>query len=64
MYQDPICKTWIMDGKESFSYVYLGDKFHFCSVNCIIEFLKKPIKYWHSTKAMRKLEEEDSKNEP
>ena len=64
MYQDPVCKVWMMEGKERFSYVYLGEKFLFCSVSCILEFLKTPIKYWHSTTTLRNLEEDNLKDEP
>jgi|GEM_PF-3360798 len=64
MKHDPVCRTWLLEEKESFSFKYLGERFHFCSVNCLEKFLKTPLSYWHKTRLALKSDDFEKDSEP
>ena len=41
---DPVCKMKV-DKKTQYSYEYKGEKYYFCSENCMNSFKEAPEKY-------------------
>ena len=49
MERDPVCGMELRPGQEGASLNYQGHGYHFCSVECRLEFEKHPQKYAQQT---------------